>query len=169
MHVCAYDLYSPKLPCSHCIYTLHCVYARIGAQRHETCADHYHPHSLFMWQGGSLGDEDVWMHSRMHVPVCLWCVCCFLRKYLLISVCAWGCERLLGKPLPSPALLTQLSLYCGGELYTVTHSARTAAVTSVTDVRPFYIEHQNTCIRCKLNSDDWGVELTKLVFGVRRF
>lgn len=55
-------------------------------------------------------------------------VCCFVRKWSLISTLACGCERLMGKYLPCPALSTELSLHCGGESYAVSRSAISAEI-----------------------------------------
>lgn len=79
------------------------------------------------------------MHSRMGVLVCV-SVCYFVRKWLLISRRACGCERLMGKYLPCPALSTQLSLHCGGESYAASRSAISAAVSAI-GVRPLKFRH----------------------------
>lgn len=103
--------------------------------------DHYHPHNLFLWLGRSPRGEDVWMHSRTCAFV--WaCVALWGSGCLSACVCACGCKRLLGKSLPWPALLTQLSLYCGGGV------VRSEMVSKIC-----CCQHQ--CYRCKT--------LTKLV------
>lgn len=43
-------------------------------------------------------------------------VCYSVRKWSLISTLACGCERLMGKYLPCPALSIELSLHCGGRV-----------------------------------------------------
>lgn len=78
------------------------------------------------WEGGK-----TWGSGRVNALTVHWClgwcghsvctVCCLQRKWLLISVCACGCERFLGK---SNALRSWRCYIGTGE------SARTAAINN---------------------------------------
>lgn len=110
-----------------------------------------------MRQGGGPGGEDVWMWMHSRIRVFVWAHVT-LRGSGYLSACVHvGVSG--GKSRPGPALLTQLTLYCGGEPYAVSWSATSEAVsTSVTNEKPSCTCTCTlvlTCMRCKLMPANW--------------
>lgn len=116
VHTCAHThvLYS-LIHRAH-IYTL-CVKCEHEDTKH---VDHYHPHNLFMWRGGSPGERgcvNALSDACVCVSVCLCaCVCVLLFEevvaYQCVCIWVWG---VVGKvsPLPCPLDTAKFILWRG--------------------------------------------------------